>query len=231
MSTLKPQNLAAVDLLRGLSPQELDEVARRLHVRHWPAGHCFVNFRDEFARRLLRAGGQGAGHDLLGGRPRDLVPRPGAGHQLRRARRHRPQAALGQRDRDHRRAGGQRQAPTSSWSWSAAIRAWPRLPCASSWCWCARSRSGSTSSPSRCRCGSATSWSASRRRTAATADGPAAPAAQACRRGEPGEHASRGGLAADEPARTAGDRRAGEGRARDPRRPRLKAFGEQLHDT
>jgi CRP/FNR family transcriptional regulator, cyclic AMP receptor protein len=47
MSTLKPQNLAAVDLLRGLSPQELDEVARRLHVRHWPAGHCFVNFRDE----------------------------------------------------------------------------------------------------------------------------------------------------------------------------------------
>lgn len=47
MSTLKPQTLAAVDLLRGLSPQELDEVARRMHVRHWPAGHCFVNFRDE----------------------------------------------------------------------------------------------------------------------------------------------------------------------------------------
>jgi CRP/FNR family transcriptional regulator, cyclic AMP receptor protein len=47
MSTLKPQQLAGVDLLRGLSSQELDEIAHKLHVRHWPAGHCFVNFRDE----------------------------------------------------------------------------------------------------------------------------------------------------------------------------------------
>ena len=47
MSNLKPQQLAAVDLLKGLSPQELDEIGRRLHVRHWPAVHCFVSFRDE----------------------------------------------------------------------------------------------------------------------------------------------------------------------------------------
>lgn len=47
MPHLMAQRLATIDLLHGLAPAERGEVARRLHVRHWPAGHCFVNFRDE----------------------------------------------------------------------------------------------------------------------------------------------------------------------------------------
>lgn len=47
MSTPKPEELAAIDLLKGLSPQEIEQVTRLVRVRQWPAGHCFVNFRDE----------------------------------------------------------------------------------------------------------------------------------------------------------------------------------------
>jgi CRP/FNR family transcriptional regulator, cyclic AMP receptor protein len=47
MSTPKPQQLAAVDLLQGLPPQDLEQVARHVRTRSWPAGHTFVNYRDD----------------------------------------------------------------------------------------------------------------------------------------------------------------------------------------
>lgn len=37
----------AVDLLAGLSPSELEQVARRIRERQWPAGHDVVSHRDD----------------------------------------------------------------------------------------------------------------------------------------------------------------------------------------
>ncbi len=47
MSTPKMSQFAAVDLLAGLSPAELEQVAHRFRTRAWPKGHCIVGHRDE----------------------------------------------------------------------------------------------------------------------------------------------------------------------------------------
>lgn len=47
MTTAGASRLAAVDLLAGLTPDELEQVARRVRERSWPAGHCFVSHRDD----------------------------------------------------------------------------------------------------------------------------------------------------------------------------------------
>jgi CRP-like cAMP-binding protein len=47
MPTPSQQQLAAIDIFRGLSPPELAHIARIVRTRRWQAGHCFVNYRDE----------------------------------------------------------------------------------------------------------------------------------------------------------------------------------------
>ena len=47
MSTPKMSQFAAVDLLAGLTPSELEQVAHRFRTRAWPKGHCIVGHRDE----------------------------------------------------------------------------------------------------------------------------------------------------------------------------------------
>lgn len=47
MSTPRMAQFAAVDLLAGLSPAELEQVARRFRTKAWPKGHYIVGHRDE----------------------------------------------------------------------------------------------------------------------------------------------------------------------------------------
>jgi CRP-like cAMP-binding protein len=47
MSTPKMSQFAAVDLLAGLSPADLEQVAPKFRTRAWPKGHCIVGHRDE----------------------------------------------------------------------------------------------------------------------------------------------------------------------------------------
>lgn len=47
MALPKPQQLTKIKLLSGLSPAELEQVVQQIRWRTWPAGHCFVSFRDE----------------------------------------------------------------------------------------------------------------------------------------------------------------------------------------
>ncbi|HEX8376078.1 MAG TPA: Crp/Fnr family transcriptional regulator, partial [Geminicoccaceae bacterium] len=47
MSTPKMSQFAAVDLLAGLSPADLEQVTPRFRTRAWPKGHCIVGHRDE----------------------------------------------------------------------------------------------------------------------------------------------------------------------------------------
>src|SRR3954467_11648196 len=47
MSAPTLRQLAAVDILAGLSDNDLGEIGRRMRHRRWPAGHPFVGHRDE----------------------------------------------------------------------------------------------------------------------------------------------------------------------------------------
>src|SRR3954467_14024507 len=47
MALPNPQQLAKIKLFSGLSAVELEQVIQQIRWRNWPAGHCFVNFRDE----------------------------------------------------------------------------------------------------------------------------------------------------------------------------------------
>src|SRR4051795_9626295 len=47
MSAPTLRQLAAVDILAGLSENDLAEIGRRMRHRRWPAGHPFVGHRDE----------------------------------------------------------------------------------------------------------------------------------------------------------------------------------------